>query len=166
MNGPNRAQMNHCLCHKLGLNDTIKGFYTLNVEPDMRQLLRSYHSSHIHRGLYKCSQLPPLFGIQSPPPHRWPHLHNWIQSKSARLQRLLALCTSRESEPEGEQMVATACNTQFICFIIYIYIYISIRPARLDRRFGGRGGRRRISLWSLLISLGLNWSHLVSHGLT
>ena len=37
---------------------------------------------------------------------------------------------------------------------------ISIRPARLDRRFGGRGGG------SHLVSLDLNWSHLVSHGLT
>ena len=29
---------------------------------------------------------------------------------------------------------------------MFIYTCISIRPTRLDRRFGGRGGRGRISL--------------------
>ena len=42
-------------------------------------------------------------------------------------------------------------------------IFISIRPARLDRRFGGRGGDLT---WSHLISIGLTWSHMVSHDLT
>ena len=53
--------------------------------------------------------------------------------------------------------------------ILLTHIYISIRPARLDRRFGGRWGSHLVSLdlnWSHLISHGLTWSHLVSLGLT